>query len=480
MKSIFSAALLGLSCSAGAATITVTNLNDTGAGSLRAAIASANASAGADTIRFRDGLTGTITLTSGEIRIADPLAIEGPGADRITIDGNAGSRIFLLQRSSGARMTVTLSGLSLRRGRAADGGAIYAQDENLVVRRMELIGNAAATRGGAIWLAEGDLTIEDSVLTGNSGDVGGQGAGGAVLFSAGTIRITRSFFSQNSANFGGAVYISSPRVNAVVEDSLFLDNDAKHTGGAMVAGTMTSFRIARSAFVGNIAGQPLGGALAYTGTTDAGAPAGVIENTTFSGNQSLHPAGLAGALSLGAGTLYLRNSTVAGNRTAPKSAPIGSGGAVHVPAVNATLIVDSTLFSNNTHGNAGQRVDLSHPTDTSSAASLVHVSDSILHTTPAVDVINGADLRNQFATDALLQPLTVDEGNGFVPVHPIPPNSPAIDTGANPANLATDQRGPGFARVMDATPCQRPLAHHADVGAYEYRSDTIFCYGFEN
>lgn len=480
MRSILTAALLGLSCSAGAATHTVTTLGDSGPGSLRAAIAAANAAPGADTIRFQNGLTGTITLSSGEIRIADPLAIEGPGADHITVDGNASNRIFLLQRSSGARMTVTLSGLSLRRGRAPDGGAIYAQDENLVLRRMEFIGNAAATRGGALWLAEGDLTIEDSVLMGNSGDAGGQGAGGAVLFSAGTIRIVRSFFAENSANFGGAAYISSPRVNAVIEDSLFLDNEANHTGGAMVAGTMTSFRVARSAFVGNVAGQPLGGAIAYTGTTDAGAPAGVIENTTFSDNQSLHPAGLAGALSLSAGTLYLRNSTVADNRTAAAHAPIGSGGAVHVPTVNATLHVESTLFSNNRHGNTDQLVDLSHPADTSSAASMVHVSDSILHSTPGVDVINGADLRNQFATDALLQPLTFDEGNGFVPVHPIPLNSPAIDTGANPANLATDQRGPGFARVMDATPCQRPFAHHADVGAYEYRSDTIFCYGFEN
>src|SRR4051812_35106425 len=78
---------LGLSLSpyAAAATFTVTNLNDSGAGSLRAAIVSANTAAGADTVTFQSGLTGTITLTSGEIAITDDVTITGPGAASITV-----------------------------------------------------------------------------------------------------------------------------------------------------------------------------------------------------------------------------------------------------------------------------------------------------------------------------------------------------------------------------------------------------------
>src|SRR5581483_8206415 len=41
--------------------------------------------------------------------------------------------------------------------------------------------------------------------------------------------------------------------------------------------------------------------------------------------------------------------------------------------------------------------------------------------------------------------------------------SPAIDKGSNPANLATDQRGTGFARVSGAA---------ADIGAFEVQSGT--------
>src|SRR5262249_7607843 len=44
-------------------TFTVTNLLDSGAGSLRQAVLDANAHAGANVIRFKDGLHGTIKLT---------------------------------------------------------------------------------------------------------------------------------------------------------------------------------------------------------------------------------------------------------------------------------------------------------------------------------------------------------------------------------------------------------------------------------
>ncbi|MGH7963573.1 MAG: hypothetical protein ACRERD_17410, partial [Candidatus Binatia bacterium] len=58
-------------------TFTVTNLDNAGTGSLRQAILDANALAGADIITFQSGLTGTITLTSGELTIADSVDIQG-------------------------------------------------------------------------------------------------------------------------------------------------------------------------------------------------------------------------------------------------------------------------------------------------------------------------------------------------------------------------------------------------------------------
>src|SRR4029434_5986681 len=76
------------------ATFLVTSLADAGSGSLRDAIADANDSSGADIIVFRKGLTGSIKLATGEIDITDTLAIKGPGATKLAIDGKSAPRIF--------------------------------------------------------------------------------------------------------------------------------------------------------------------------------------------------------------------------------------------------------------------------------------------------------------------------------------------------------------------------------------------------
>jgi hypothetical protein len=59
-------------------------------------------------------------------------------------------------------------------------------------------------------------------------------------------------------------------------------------------------------------------------------------------------------------------------------------------------------------------------------------------------------------TDPQLLPLA--DNGGATRTHAIPPNSPAIDAGANPGQLATDQRGGEFVRAFDGV---------ADIGAYE-------------
>src|SRR5262245_49177858 len=69
-------------------TFTVLNLADGGAGSLRQAVLSANANPGADGIDFAPGLSGTITLTGGQLSITDDLRIDGPGAAQIAVSGN--------------------------------------------------------------------------------------------------------------------------------------------------------------------------------------------------------------------------------------------------------------------------------------------------------------------------------------------------------------------------------------------------------
>ena len=124
-----------------AATLTVTNINDSGAGSLRQAIAAA--AEANDVIVFAPGVTGTITLTSGELFFTKSLTISGPGATNLTISGNNTSRVFSV--SSG---TITISGLRIANGFVTGnpnslnaGGGILNYSARLTVQNCEIANN---------------------------------------------------------------------------------------------------------------------------------------------------------------------------------------------------------------------------------------------------------------------------------------------------------------------------------------------------
>ena len=132
-------ALCLIALSTQAATITVTNTNDSGAGSLRQAIADAN---DGDTIDF--GVTGTITLTTGELLVDKSITISGPGSDNLTVDGNLAGRVFYV--SSG--VTATIAGLTITNGNAQGepptiGGGIYNDHATLALDSCTVSSNYA-------------------------------------------------------------------------------------------------------------------------------------------------------------------------------------------------------------------------------------------------------------------------------------------------------------------------------------------------
>ena len=79
-----------LTISAPATTIVVTNTKDNGPGSFRQALVDAN---DRDTVDAT-GVSGTITLTSGQFLVDKSVIINGAGADVLALDGNATSRVF--------------------------------------------------------------------------------------------------------------------------------------------------------------------------------------------------------------------------------------------------------------------------------------------------------------------------------------------------------------------------------------------------
>lgn len=488
--SLLCAALVAGAPLANAATITVTHLRDDGSpGSLRAAITQANATTEADTIVFQNTLAGTITLTGGALAITESLTINGPGAAKVTIDAHGASRVFLLDNPNAANRTWALSGLTVTGGLAnsgnddSGGGFFYENPAfssarpAITLNDMVFNANEAGRKGGAVSVSGANLTLGNVALTGNRARSGFQPSGGGLYFNRGLVRIERSRIVGNSAELtGGGIDLASPGVNAVIIDSLIQDNTATLRGGGMHAPFMTNLTISRSAFVNNaLTSQTEGGGLYFGGITDAGSPVNVIENSTFSGNISQHQSGRGSAIAVAQGNLTVRNSTFALNQTAPDVTPgANAGGALWVANGATTKVtVQSTLFAGNTHGNAQGSADLTRQAGGTTESTL-NVDHSSFQQMPAIGVITNAGAGN-LETDPLLQPLTLAHG-GLTPTHPIPRNSPVVDKGSNPGNLATDQRGAGFVRTWSDPNNRNGVA---DIGAYEYRGDTIFFGDFE-
>jgi hypothetical protein len=194
-------------------TLTVSSLaDDNTPGTLRSAIGAAHTG---DTISF--SVSGTITLTQGELDIEKDLIISGPGAANLTISGNNASRVFLLDSGVTANITgITISsGNSNGSPNGALGGGILIDAATLMVNNSTFSGNFA-NYGGGIYNAGGSVTVTNSTFSGNSAT-----AVGAGFLNQGTVNVTNNTFFNNFANYGGGIYNGQ---TATVTNSTFVGN----------------------------------------------------------------------------------------------------------------------------------------------------------------------------------------------------------------------------------------------------------------
>jgi hypothetical protein len=200
---------------------TVMNLNDAGDGSLRQAILDTPAGG---TVDFQPGLSGTITLTSGELAISSDLTIAGPGASVLTVSGNHASRVFDITATS----HVALSGLTVADGTfvATPGGGIYNVG-TLTVTDCTIRDNTTFGEGGGIDNV-GTLTLTNSTLSGNSAFLGGG------IYNAGTVTLTSSTFSGNSAPRGDGGGVDNEGPGCVISGCDFHNNRAEFDGAAII------------------------------------------------------------------------------------------------------------------------------------------------------------------------------------------------------------------------------------------------------
>src|SRR5262249_39497783 len=105
---------------------------------------------GADLIKFAGGLHGTITPSS-ELSVTDGLAIDGPGADKITVSGGDARRVFSV---SGGATHLAIDGLTIAKGLAsvaagpAFGGGLLNDGASVSLSKVVFSNDEAQSSGG--------------------------------------------------------------------------------------------------------------------------------------------------------------------------------------------------------------------------------------------------------------------------------------------------------------------------------------------
>jgi hypothetical protein len=411
----------------------------------------------------------TITLspargTLGLSNRATAVAIDGPGADVVTISGGDAVAVFGIDPG----VTAALSGLKISGGSAAEGGGGIANFGTLSVTDSILSHNSASF-GGAINNA-GRLTLSDSTLSDNSAvrTTSTSGIGGAIYDSSrGAVTISDTMLSGNSATSGAGVFVFEGALT--ISNSKIEANTAANQGGAIFnsGGTVD---VIFSTISGNMAGSGGGtfnaGSLAITASTlntnsatgQGGAIFGdqgslTLTNTTVSGNSATCGGGIFTKAMLTA-----INSTIAGNNVSAA----GSGGGLDIAGSAASLY--NTIVALNTVGTGSGA-----PADDIAGAVSPQSSYNLIGTGGSGGLTNGIQGNKVGVASPGLGPLANNGGRNSTMA--LLAGSPAIDAGSasitGVAIPATDQRG------ALRGPAGLDAGTTVDVGAYEASSSFL-------
>ena len=443
------------------------------------------------------------------------ITIQGAGAAATIIDGGKLDRVFQIFGG----VTAVLSGLTIQNGVAQDGGTAGAMPgtegsfgggilnlgtatlNDVVVQNClaaggfgtnGTAGNVAAAAGGGLSALGGGIfnsgtlmliasaVIDNTAEGGKGGDgatgavdgsggAGGGGSGGGI-FNGGSLTVFQSTIAENNADggFGGDAAPSFENLGYGGGSG----GDA-FGGGLDVVDGATATLIINSTIAGNTAGGGFGGQ-----GGDGGQGGNPMTNMGDEGGNGGNGGTAKGGGIAAFGAFSVYNSTIAGNQVFGSSGGRGgSGGVGNPPGVAGSdgftgpsfaggiwapsdpgspgvVTSVSTIVALNTSVPAGLDGE---PDDVEAAFG--SVTNTLLGLGAGATGITSGVNGNIVGVDPRLGPL--QDNGGPTPTMALLPGSPAIDAGANPLDLTTDQRGYS----------PRAFGIAADIGAYELGAD---------
>ncbi len=365
---------------------------------------------------------------------------------------------------------LTVNDSTITDNRSPQGGGIDNASGTLTVMDSTIAGNSADNNSGGIE-NDGSMTITDSTINGNESGTDHSffvGTGGGIG-NYGSMTITDSTIDNNRARQGGGIENGG---TLTVINSTIAANSAEGTynswgGGIENDGALT---ITNSTIADNSAeefsyggyGPGYGGGIANGGTL-------TLTDSTIADNNA-SDSGSGGGLYVYSGALTITNSTIADNNVSGGSSSTPSGGCCYSDGVagglyvgSGTVILDNTIVALNTNSSTSGVTadDIDGTVDSSSAYNLIGTGGS-------GGLVNGTNGNQVGVANPGLG--TLANNGGPTQTIALLPGSPAIDKGSNalavdPTTgfpLATDQRGPGFVRIINGT---------VNIGAYEFTPD---------
>jgi predicted outer membrane repeat protein len=423
----------------------------------------------------------TVNIAAGtyveNVQVRKSLTLIGAGEVATVLDGNGDAtrqQTVLLEGTSLANISVSLSALAVRHGHAGGGGAtiygggIYAHEVNATLTDVAVTDNVAERDGGGIYvdrnsnLALNNVSVlENRALNRNGGGIYtnatltmiggeirdneasiGQGGSGGGLYTSGVTSLTNVVIDGNQAVAGGGIYqglAPDLKTHLTILSSTISNNHVSGTGGGIDnyftddeshAAMLGYLMLTDSTVAHNVAGGAGGGII-----NEHRASAYLI-NDTISDNQAAAGGGIANGM--------VNSTVVAINVTIAYDQASQGGGILNT----AFFQIQNVLIAKNNGGNCS---DYGSGAAISSAADLS--SDPTCQLSGPLDHDNVADPKIG----------TLADNGGPTQTIALLQGSPAINAGVEFLAPTTDQRG--FPRNGDLL--------GVDIGAYEVATKTM-------